>query len=108
MCTCWWPPASTPTASASCWVWRSPAPKTARAGRRSYGVARGLAGVQLVVSGAHRGLVEAIGAALPGAAWQRCRTHYLRNLLTTVPKSAQPWVATPWWDGRCRAVVYGG
>jgi putative transposase len=28
------------------------------------------------------------------AAWQRCRTHYLRNLLTRVPKSAQPWVAT--------------
>jgi transposase-like protein len=57
-------------------------------------VARGLSGVQLVVSDAHRGLIEAIGAALPGAAWQRCRTHYLRNLLTTVPKSAQPWVAT--------------
>jgi transposase-like protein len=37
--------------------------------------------------------VEAIGAALPGAVWQRCRIHYLRNLLTTVPKSAQPWVA---------------
>ncbi|WP_297600667.1 IS256 family transposase [Mycobacterium sp.] len=56
--------------------------------------ARGLSGVQLVVSDAHRGLVAAIGAALPGAAWQRCRTHYLRNLLTKVPKSAQPWVAT--------------
>lgn len=38
-------------------------------------VARGLSGVQLVVSDAHRGLIEAIGAALPGAAWQRCRTH---------------------------------
>jgi Transposase and inactivated derivatives len=50
--------------------------------------------VQLVVSDAHAGLVEAIGATLPGAAWQRCRTCYLRNLLTTVPKSAQPWVAT--------------
>ena len=37
--------------------------------------ARGLAGVQLVTSDAHRGLVEAIGATLPGAAWQRCRTH---------------------------------
>src|SRR4051812_3313080 len=37
--------------------------------------ARGLTGVQLVTSDAHRGLVEAIGAALPGAAWQRCRTH---------------------------------
>ncbi|GAT71517.1 transposase [Planomonospora sphaerica] len=57
-------------------------------------VARGLSGVQLVVSDAHAGLVEAVGATLAGAAWQRCRTHYLRNLLTTVPKSAQPWVAT--------------
>jgi putative transposase len=56
--------------------------------------ARGLAGVRLVISDAHRGLVDAIGAALPGAAWQRCRTHYLRNLLAKVPKSAQPWVAT--------------
>ncbi|GHE49907.1 IS256 family transposase [Streptosporangium violaceochromogenes] len=57
-------------------------------------VARGLSGVQLVVSDAHTGLTEAIGATLPGASWQRCRTHYLRNLLTTVPKAAQPWVAT--------------
>ncbi len=56
--------------------------------------ARGLAGVRLVISDARRGLVDAIAAALPGAAWQRCRTHYLRNLLTKVPKSAQPWVAT--------------
>src|SRR2546430_9259161 len=56
--------------------------------------ARGLAGVKLVISDAHRGLVDAIGAALPGACWQRCRTHYLRNLLARVPKSAQPWVAT--------------
>jgi putative transposase len=56
--------------------------------------ARGLCGVKLVISDAHRGLVSAIGAALPGAAWQRCRTHYLRNLLTKVPKTAQPWVAT--------------
>ena len=56
--------------------------------------ARGLSGVRLVVSDAHRGLVSAIGAALPGASWQRCRTHYLRNLLAKVPKSAQPWVAT--------------
>lgn len=57
-------------------------------------VTRGLSGVQLVISDAHGGLVAAIGATLPGASWQRCRTHYLRNLLTTVPKSAQPWVAT--------------
>jgi len=57
-------------------------------------VARGLSGVALVTSDAHRGLVEASGATLPGAAWQRCRTHYLRDLLTTVPKSSQRWVAT--------------
>jgi transposase-like protein len=56
--------------------------------------ARGLSGVRLVISDAHRGLVAAIGAALPGAQWQRSRTHYLRNLLTKVPKTAQPWVAT--------------
>lgn len=55
---------------------------------------RGLAGVQLVVSDDHRGLTNAIDALLPGAAWQRCRTHFMRNLLTRVPKSAQPFVAT--------------
>jgi transposase-like protein len=57
-------------------------------------VARGLSGVRLVISDAHAGLVAAIGSALPGASWQRCRTHYLRNLLNRVPKSAQPHVAT--------------
>jgi putative transposase len=57
-------------------------------------VARGLSGVQLVISDAHPGLIAAIGSALPGASWQRCRTHYLRNLLTRVPRSAQPHVAT--------------
>ena len=57
-------------------------------------VARGLAGVKLVSSDAHPGLVDAIAATLPGAAWQRCRTHFMRNLLTRVPKSAQSFVAT--------------
>jgi putative transposase len=57
-------------------------------------VARGLAGVVLVTSDAHRGLIAAIAATLPGASWQRCRTHYLRDLLTKVSKSSQPWVAT--------------
>ncbi len=57
-------------------------------------VARGLSGVALVTSDDHAGLVSAIAAVLPGAAWQRCRTHYHRNLLTQVPKSAQPWVST--------------
>ncbi len=60
---------------------------------RSLG-ARGLAGVKLVSSDAHPGLVDAIAATLPGAAWQRCRTHFMRNLLTRVPKSAQSFVAT--------------
>ena len=55
--------------------------------------ARGLAGVKLVICDAHPGLVEAARSVLAGAAWQRCRTHYLRNLLTRVPKSAQPLVA---------------
>jgi transposase-like protein len=57
-------------------------------------VARGLAGVKLVSSDAHPGLVDAIAAALSGACWQRCRTHFMRNLLTRVPKSAQSFVAT--------------
>ena len=42
----------------------------------------------------HPGLVDAIAATLPGASWQRCRTHFMRNLLTRVPKSAQSFVAT--------------
>jgi putative transposase len=57
-------------------------------------VARGLSGVAMVISDDHAGLVNAIAAVLPGASWQRCRTHYHRNLLTRVPKSAQPWVST--------------
>jgi putative transposase len=57
-------------------------------------VARGLSGVRLVSSDAHPGLVDAIAATLPGASWQRCRTHFMRNLLTRVPKSAQSFVAT--------------
>jgi transposase-like protein len=56
--------------------------------------ARGLSGVQLVTSDCHHGLRDAIASVLPGAAWQRCRAHYSRNLATRVPKSAQPWVST--------------
>jgi transposase-like protein len=54
--------------------------------------ARGLSGVALVTSDAHRGLTEAIGATLPGAAWQRCRTHYAANLMAATPKTAWGWV----------------
>jgi putative transposase len=57
-------------------------------------VARGLWGVELVISDAHQGLKQAIAAVLPGASWQRCRTHFMRNLLCRVPKSAQGLVAT--------------
>lgn len=53
-------------------------------------VARGLAGVRLVTSDAHAGLREAIAANLPGAAWQRCRTHYAANLMSICPKSMWP------------------
>ncbi|MEA5055273.1 MAG: IS256 family transposase [Propionicimonas sp.] len=53
-------------------------------------VARGLTGVLLITSDAHQGLVEAIAANLPGAAWQRCRTHYAANLMAVCPKSMWP------------------
>ncbi|WP_462419087.1 IS256 family transposase [Kytococcus sp. Marseille-QA3725] len=53
-------------------------------------VARGLAGVRLVTSDAHTGLVEAIAAHLPGAAWQRCRTHYAANRMAVTPKTMWP------------------
>ena len=53
-------------------------------------VARGLTGIRLVTSDAHAGLVEAIAANLPGASWQRCRTHYAANLMSVTPKSMWP------------------
>jgi putative transposase len=52
-------------------------------------VARGLSGVALVISDDHKGLKAAIEAVLAGATWQRCRTHFARNLLTRVPKASQ-------------------
>lgn len=54
---------------------------------------RGLAGVKLVISDAHRGLMTAIEAVLHGASWQRCRVHFVRNALALVPKSAMAMVA---------------
>ncbi len=56
--------------------------------------ARGLSGVELVTSDAHQGLKNAIAAVFTGASWQRCRTHFMANLLTRVPKRAQPGLAT--------------
>jgi len=57
-------------------------------------VSRGLSGVQLVTSDAHRGLKEAIATVFAGASWQRCRTHFMTNVLSRVPKRTQPAVAT--------------
>ena len=54
----------------------------------------GSQGPKLVTSDAHAGLVAAIGATLPGAAWQRCRTHYTTNLMAITPKASWPWVRT--------------
>ncbi len=54
--------------------------------------ARGLTGVKLVTSDAHRGLTAAIAATMAGAAWQRCRTHYAANLMSATPKSSWGWV----------------
>lgn len=56
-------------------------------------VGRGLRGVHLVISDAHQGLRDAIRKIFTGAAWQRCRVHFMRNLLALVPKAAQETVA---------------
>jgi putative transposase len=55
--------------------------------------ARGLAGVQLVISDAHIGLKGAIAAVMAGAAWQRCRVHFLGNVLARVPRGSAEMVA---------------
>ena len=55
--------------------------------------ARGLGGVQLVISDAHTGLKQAIEAVLLGSSWQRCRVHFLRNVLAQVPKGSAEMVA---------------
>ena len=57
-------------------------------------LARGLSGVELVISDAHQGLKEAIALCFAGASWQRCRTHFMVNLLSKVPKRMQGAVAT--------------
>ena len=58
-------------------------------------VARGLTGVELVVSDAHQGLRDAIATVFIGASWQRCRTHFMTNLLTRVPEAPNPG-SRPW------------
>ncbi|MDP8927511.1 MAG: IS256 family transposase [Actinomycetota bacterium] len=54
---------------------------------------RGLSGVQLVISDAHEGLKAAIAKTMAGASWQRCRVHFMRNLLARVPKGSAEMVA---------------
>jgi hypothetical protein len=54
---------------------------------------RGLGGVRLVISDAHAGLTASIRKCFTGASWQRCRVHYARNLLATVPKAHVEMVA---------------
>ena len=54
---------------------------------------RGLGGVQLVISDAHSGLKQAIAAVLIGSSWQRCRVHFMRNVLAVVPKGNAEMVA---------------
>jgi transposase-like protein len=56
-------------------------------------VKRGLRGVRLVISDAHEGLKQAIATVLSGATWQRCRVHFMRNLLATVPQGAREPIA---------------
>lgn len=57
-------------------------------------VERGLAGVRLVISDDHAGLVKAVREQLLGASWQRCRVHLTRNAQDLVPRSARSMVAS--------------
>jgi transposase-like protein len=54
---------------------------------------RGLSGVRLVISDQHAGLVAAIGRCFQGAAHQRCRVHFARNLMANIPKGHQEMVS---------------
>ncbi len=55
--------------------------------------ARGLVGVRLVISDAHEGLKASIERVMLGSSWQRCRVHFLRNVLAKVPKGSAEMVA---------------
>jgi hypothetical protein len=72
------------------WAWPPPRASPGPGGTPTSAdlVARGLNGVALVTSDAHTGLVDAVGANLPGASWQRCRTRYTVNLMSVCPRSA--------------------
>jgi transposase-like protein len=57
-------------------------------------VARGLSGVELVISDAHGGIKAAIASVFAEATWQRCRTHFMANLASRVPRASWPMIAT--------------
>jgi putative transposase len=57
-------------------------------------VARGLSGVELVISDAHGGIKAAIAAVFSEATWQRCRTHFMANLASRIPRGSWPMIAT--------------
>jgi putative transposase len=57
--------------------------------------ARGLSGVQLVISDAHEGLKAAIAAVFTDASWQRCRVHFMRNVLARCPRARRRWWPPP-------------
>jgi len=47
---------------------------------------RNLRGLKMVISDAHKGLIAAIRSSFPGVSWQRCQVHFLRNILSSIPK----------------------
>ena len=53
---------------------------------------RSLDGVKLVISDAHTGLKKAINIVFQGAAWQRCRVHFMCNVLSVIPRTGQQMV----------------
>jgi len=57
-------------------------------------VARGLSGVELIISDAHGGIKAAIATVFADATWQRCRTHFMANLASRVPRASWPMIAT--------------
>jgi putative transposase len=56
-------------------------------------IRRGLRGVELAISDAHEGLKAALRSVLAGASWQRCRVHFMRNLLAHIPQGDKAMVA---------------
>jgi len=56
-------------------------------------IKRGLKGVRLVISDAHEGLKAAVNIVFAGSSWQRCRVHFVRNVLAHIPKGDKAMMA---------------